>query len=741
MLGPFGETLVVDWGLAKVLSRAGTGGDGAGAEQTLQPAALRSQEETVAGSVLGTPAYMSPEQAAGRLEELSPASDVYSLGATLYTVLTDCTPFDGADPRAVLGQVQRGDFRPPRQVRPAVPPALDAVCRKAMARNPGARYPTPLALAADVERWLADEPVSAHRDPLAVRLVRWGRRHQRLVAGGTALLVTAVAALAVGLLAVNAERRRTLAEQERTRAALEAEARRRQQTRQALDALTGKLVGGWLIRQPQLAPENTAFLKQALQSYEEFARDTDQDEATRVGVAAAYGRIAMLHRALGQGREAEAAYGHSRDRYAQLAADFPTNPEYHDQLARAHTNRGTLFETVGRPQEAGAEYRKALAVYGGLAPDLAARPEVRQGIARSHNSLAVLYKINGRLKEAEAEYREALAIQEQLAAEFPDRLEFRWDLAQSHHNLSILLRDTERWQQGEASCRQALALQQRLAGEDPNNPEYRHELAGSYNALGNFLLHARKPKEAEEAFRNALTLHRGLALEFPARLDYRQELAADLNNRGILFYQTGRPQEAEAAYREGLAMSQRLARDSPQVPTYQNEVAGGMVNLALVLRDQGKLDEAVRLLQEAVPYHQAALRVNPQHPAYRSFYCNNRWALAGTYLRLGQHAEAAAAAEEYARLAVRPAGDLYPAACYLARCVPLAEKDAKLPPSRRQELAEGYAARAVALLRQAVQKGYNNVPHLKKDPDLDALRQRPDFRELLADLEAKAPGN
>src|SRR5262249_19731462 len=132
MLGPFGETLVVDWGLAKVLGRAGTGGDGAGGERTLQPAALQRQEETVAGSVLGTPAYMSPEQAAGRSEELSPASDVYSLGATLYTVLTDCAPIDGSDPRAVLEQVQRGDFPPPRQVRPAVPPALDAVCRKAM---------------------------------------------------------------------------------------------------------------------------------------------------------------------------------------------------------------------------------------------------------------------------------------------------------------------------------------------------------------------------------------------------------------------------------------------------------------------------------------------------------------------------------------------------------------------------------------------------------------------------------
>src|SRR5207244_3567400 len=149
----YGETLVVDWGLAKAgvkHGELGASATGEAPESQLQPPSGSGSSETLPGSALGTPAYMSPEQAAGRLEELSPASDVYSLGATLYAVLTGRAPFEGADKGEMLRQVQRGDWVAPRQVQAAVPPALDAICRQALARQPGARYPTPLALAADV---------------------------------------------------------------------------------------------------------------------------------------------------------------------------------------------------------------------------------------------------------------------------------------------------------------------------------------------------------------------------------------------------------------------------------------------------------------------------------------------------------------------------------------------------------------------------------------------------------------
>ena len=151
---------------------------------------------------------MSPEQAAGRIDELGPASDVYSLGATLYCLLTGRAPFNDQDMPELLRKVERGDFAPPRKLKGWVDPALEAICLKAMATDPARRYRTPRALADDVEHWLADEPVSAWREPIRRRLRRWGRRHRLLVTGLAATLIVAVAALAVGNVLVARQRDR-----------------------------------------------------------------------------------------------------------------------------------------------------------------------------------------------------------------------------------------------------------------------------------------------------------------------------------------------------------------------------------------------------------------------------------------------------------------------------------------------------------------------------------------------------
>ncbi len=190
MLGKYGETLVVDWGLARPVAR--TEQDRESGEETLQPAPENATGETRVGQAVGTPVFMSPEQAAGRWDVIGPASDLYSLGATLYTLLTGQDPFTGSNHAEVLQKVQQGEFSPPRQVKPSTPPALQATCLKAMARKPEDRYATALELAEEVEHWLADEPVRAYREPLLARARRWRRRHKALVTGLTTLVLTAL---------------------------------------------------------------------------------------------------------------------------------------------------------------------------------------------------------------------------------------------------------------------------------------------------------------------------------------------------------------------------------------------------------------------------------------------------------------------------------------------------------------------------------------------------------------------
>jgi WD40 repeat protein/Flp pilus assembly protein TadD/tRNA A-37 threonylcarbamoyl transferase component Bud32 len=267
MLGKFGETLVVDWGLAKAVGQDDLAGPGS--ERTLAPESGSEVKSTEMGERVGTPAFMSPEQAAGRLDELCPASDVYSLGATLYCLLTGKPPFSDGDLAALLRAVEQGDFPSPRALNPQIDRALDAICRKAMALKPEDRYASPRALADDIEHWLADEPVAARPESWAQPMARWMRRHRTWARAGAAALLFVTLVSIVAVVFVNRawtreEERRREAESQR----LEAE---RRLARLALDQGLNLCAQGdshrgmlWLARALQIAPADANAFQRAI---------------------------------------------------------------------------------------------------------------------------------------------------------------------------------------------------------------------------------------------------------------------------------------------------------------------------------------------------------------------------------------------------------------------------------------------------------------------------------------------
>ncbi|MBI4880777.1 MAG: CHASE domain-containing protein [Planctomycetes bacterium] len=184
VLGEFGEVILLDWGLAKV----------AGAREGRRTGKVDLSETadlkvTLAGSVLGTPAYMSPEQAAGDLEAIGPATDVYGLGAILFEILTGRPPHAGVDPKEIVGHVLHGPAPRAASVLPAVSRSLDAVCARAMARSAARRYAKVSDLVDDVQRYLADQPVSVHHPRAGERVLRWVRQHPTFTAVAALVIV------------------------------------------------------------------------------------------------------------------------------------------------------------------------------------------------------------------------------------------------------------------------------------------------------------------------------------------------------------------------------------------------------------------------------------------------------------------------------------------------------------------------------------------------------------------------
>jgi tetratricopeptide (TPR) repeat protein len=299
LLDARGDVWVTDFGLAQFRADAGL---------------------TMSGDVLGTLRYMSPEQALARHGLVDHRTDVYSLGVTLYELLTLRPAFAAEDREVLLRQVASEDPPAPSRLDRAIPAELETIVLKALAKEPEARYATAGELAEDLERFLADRPIQARRPSVVQRLRKWAARHRAAVASAVGVLVLGAVAAVAGLLWHNDRLR---AEGEKT--ALERDAAREEQRRaaQAVDDMYTEVADQWLGRQPQLQPLQRKFLEKALKYYQHAAERWGDDPAVRRKLPEAYRRAGAIHAALGRHRAAEEALRKAAAGFAEFADENP----------------------------------------------------------------------------------------------------------------------------------------------------------------------------------------------------------------------------------------------------------------------------------------------------------------------------------------------------------------------------------------------------------------------------------
>ncbi len=709
LLGPYGETLVVDWGLAKFVHHDDPTPQAA-AELTLRPELLSGSSQTRVGLAIGTPSYMSPEQSEGQSGQLGPASDVYSLGSTLYCLITGRPPLEDQDIQAILSKLRRGEIKPPRAVNPRAAAGLEAIVLKAMALRPADRYPSARALADDLERWLADEPISARREPMLERARRWMRRNRPAVAA----LVAAFVMATIGLAAVLAVQTTANCSLILTNSELEAvslravnsmrdleRANRRERARfeLALDAIKTFHAGvseDLLLKEKQFDGLRTKLLRGATDFYhrmEELLKEP-ADWESRAALAQAYHDIGELTSKIGSESEALAALRRGLDIRLTLAeepdADLMRTIKISSLTGQSLIAIAEVQEATGNLAGALAAYEQAKALFESSLKTGLSDDSSRAAVAKCLHGIGSVSYHTGHATEALIAHEQAREIRQKLFDAHPQNTQYGNELAKSYHNIGAIHRASGRSKQALAACERARELCQAVYNAHPEDTQFSSDLARSFTDIAYVQQETGDLDKALETLGKAQDIWHKLAEENPAVSRFKGHLAQTYQSVGGLQDQKGEPRLALASLERARTILRKLVDANPNVTDYQGFLALNHSYVGLARLRAGRPESAVAEFRKAITIMHRLSELQPDGYSLYNLACF-RSLLAG----VGSQSGSGLTGEEVSRL----------------------------------------GEEAVATLRRAVAAGLEDVAFMRRDPDLDALRPREDFQLLLLDLD------
>jgi serine/threonine protein kinase len=531
---------------------------------------------TETGDLVGTLRYMAPERFEGWS---NPRSDIYSLGATLYELLTLHPLFDEPNRAKLMKMVAHEAPVAPRKLDPGIPRDLETIVLKAIAKEPEQRYGSSGQMAEDLRRFLADQPILARRTGRVERLWRWSRRNPALAGSIAALfLFLAIGCAGMTVLWRLAEDQRSRADgllelsQQRWLATLTHQAEAQSQraraeasfgkARAAVDELLTQVSESQLLNVPGLQPLRRDLLRSALNYYEDFVRQRGDDPTLKAGLAAGQLRLAKIQHELGARAPSEQTMRQALAMHELALRDRPADRGLRDGLAQCCVHLGIGALDLTHPTMSADEalrlFERAIAVWEQLRQAEPANTVYLGELANAYNLVAVLYDQNNRTAETLGAHQKALALRQARVEAHPDDPAAQNDLASTLNNLGALVDGTTSESLDKLSLFRRSAEHSRIA-------------------------HARAPQV----------------------IRFGRFLVVVLRNVAVSERQLGHFDEAMRAFEESLEVSRRLARDNPAIPSLRRELIQDYRSIGDLLREQGRTADAVRTYRQSLDLEEA----------------------------------------------------------------------------------------------------------------------------------------
>lgn len=559
---------------------------------------------TQSGDVIGTMRYMSPEQARGESAIVDGRTDVYSLGATLYEMLTGYPAHDGQDAPAIMRQIDQQTITPMKRHRDDLPRDLQTVVAKAMSGRRDDRYETARAFAEDLRRVLHDEPTLARPQSILDHSVRLATKHRRPVAAAVMVGVLALAGFAFS-------NSRLAAEKKISDANLLLAQRNEDITSEAIDRLgsqiaelLGDIPAANLVRQ-RLLNETLAYYQRLVPS---STSDAPLDQEKQLDLATTYGKIGSFQGELGQNADAIESLTKSEAILKRLAQSASEDEKMALQWSISQNNLAQRLASAGDFESATSWFGKAIAIQ----QSLPASEPVTTELATTLNNFGQMLTESENVREAETVFGRAIELMVDSSPAFaPLRSTVQSNLA------GLLARRAP--SKAADLARQSLSMQFARLEADSSDAKTATQVVATLNTLATTQSAQELHAASIKTLQRAVNICQQLRSRWPDHPSYRRDLGISFNQLGLAYSSLGHSAKAHSYFEQAAEQARALTTRFPDDAEVHSMLGTVLNNAGFLCRTNGDHERAVEWFSQAIYHQRQAVELAPQVPRYQAY--------------------------------------------------------------------------------------------------------------------------